>query len=745
MQCLEHRRCVNNVGYRVHRYILPDTVYFGPNYKVIRLYGSLAYLNCRAAKQADFLLLSHGDILHLGLVVYAYKQGMNCPIYATLPVANMGRQALIDAVNSKILTEEFDMFTKQDIDDVFNKIVKLKYSESVALAGKCFGIVITPFPAGHSLGGTIWRIKKDTDDIIYAINYNHRRERHLNATVLESFTKPSVVITDAYNGNNVQISRNKRDSELLDTLLSTLRGDGNVLIPVDSSLRVLELAHLMDQLWSYQQLSFPLLLLTTNAVQTIEFARSMLEWMGEAAIKHFSNTRETPFDFKCLRLCQSVADVEKYPQPRVVLASLNSLDSGMAKDLFVSTCDNDKNVVLLVDRSYPDSLSRTLYNMFCNTSALTRSRSVSVKVQKRVPLEGEELEAYQRVEHEKQQKHYLEELLNERKRKLIEEEVDETNENELADEDDQLLFFGDKYDYFTKQQDQRQNALAFFANEQKTVCYPSTEHKRSKVDEYGEEVSEEDFVNKHFEQAKLDYLKGDTLSMMAQHEMNAYIDPVDEYLAARPTKCVSYDLNLDVLCQVKFIDFEGLSDGKSVKTILQHIQPKKLILIRGTEEATNSIVDFLTEREFIEDDIIVPKVGELVNISAATNIYQIKMTDSLMSSLKFSRVNDYELAFLGGRVMYEEDSDVPVLDILPAAEKWKGHDPITVGDTKLTELKRILTNIGIHADFDRGALIVGLSREIRVQRTEKGLMLEGPFTPDFYKIRKYIYRLNAIL
>ncbi len=41
-------------------------------------------------------------------------------------------------------------------------------------AGKGAGITITPFAAGHLLGGTLWRISKDDDDFVYAVDYNHR-------------------------------------------------------------------------------------------------------------------------------------------------------------------------------------------------------------------------------------------------------------------------------------------------------------------------------------------------------------------------------------------------------------------------------------------------------------------------------------------------------------------------------------------------------------------------------------------
>lgn len=83
-----------------------------------------------------------------------------------------------------------------------------------------------------------------------------------------------------------------------DLILNALRNDGNVLIPVDSSLRVLEIAYLLDQLWAFHQLNFPLLLVTTESVRTIEYAKGMLEWMGDVVTKQFATTRETPFDFK---------------------------------------------------------------------------------------------------------------------------------------------------------------------------------------------------------------------------------------------------------------------------------------------------------------------------------------------------------------------------------------------------------------------------------------------------------------
>lgn len=46
--------------------------------------------------------------------------------------------------------------------------------------------------------------------------------RHLNGTVLGSFVRPAVLITDAYNALNNQGYRKKQDQDFIGTLLGTV-------------------------------------------------------------------------------------------------------------------------------------------------------------------------------------------------------------------------------------------------------------------------------------------------------------------------------------------------------------------------------------------------------------------------------------------------------------------------------------------------------------------------------------------
>jgi hypothetical protein len=82
--------------------------------------------------------------------------------------------------------------------------------------GKGYGLTITPLPAGHMIGGTIWKIMKvGEEDIIYANDFNHKKERHLNGCELEKLQRPSLFITDAFNANYQQARRRARDEKLM--------------------------------------------------------------------------------------------------------------------------------------------------------------------------------------------------------------------------------------------------------------------------------------------------------------------------------------------------------------------------------------------------------------------------------------------------------------------------------------------------------------------------------------------------
>ncbi|KAJ1487891.1 beta-lactamase-like protein, partial [Baffinella frigidus] len=117
---------------------------------------------------------------------------------------------------------------------------------------KAEGITISPLNAGHLIGGALWKITKESEEIVYAVDYNHAQDRHLDGTVLVDLPRPNILITDAYTALDAPTpgGRKAREGRILEQITSTLQRGGNVLLPSDSTGRVLELMIVLDEYWA---------------------------------------------------------------------------------------------------------------------------------------------------------------------------------------------------------------------------------------------------------------------------------------------------------------------------------------------------------------------------------------------------------------------------------------------------------------------------------------------------------------
>jgi len=780
-------------------------------------------------KNIDAVLLSYPDHLHLGALPYMVgKCGLNCPIYATIPVYKMGQMFMYDLYQSHKNNEEFDIFTLDDVDAAFDKIVQLKYSQNVGLKGKGHGLTITPLPAGHMIGGTIWKIMKDgEEDIVYAVDYNHKRERHLNGCVLESISRPALLITDAFNATYQQTRRRIRDEQLMTNILTTLRNNGNVLVTVDTAGRVLELAQLLDQLWRSQESGlskFSLALLNNVSYNVVEFAKSQVEWMSDQILRAFEDHHANPFHFKHLQLCHSLQELAKVPSPKVVLASVTDLECGFSRELFMEWCQSPRNCVVLTSRTTPGTLARKLIEN-------PMLRKVSLIVNRRVRLEGAELEEYKKKEKEKE--------AEEQKKRLVEEmaEADSSDDSEDEMEAAEGAGFGadgtgdglsggerggrsrsksgsagldpdsgsgdpanlpSRHDLmFGMDLKAKPGSGGFFKSAKKTYpMYPLKEEK-IKWDDYGEIIKEEDFK---FAENASSVLPGFGDDGATSKDAADGADANSGDLTDVPTKCLMSNKTLEILANVVFIDFEGRSDGESVKRIISQMRPRQLILVHGTVEATKSLADYCRSQSIVQGKILTPRLFENVDATTESHIFQVKLKDSLFSSLLFAKAKDTEIAWVEGvlkeeksvmdgedadddermedddddhllplnlsmeerrerkreiRKMRRKSSDGENLDESTAsvAEKVptlmpvsvvKGHTPIFVNEPKLSDFKLHLLKAGFTAEFSGGVLIINSC--IAVKRNAAGkVTMEGMIGPDYYKVRELLYDQYAII
>jgi cleavage and polyadenylation specificity factor subunit 2 len=467
----------------------------------IALYPVLTFLFAyRQIPTVSVILLTHATVSHIGAFAHCCKHFplfSRIPVYATTPVIQLGRTLLQDLYGSTPLAatiippsslsessytykeldgERSDILlqppTHEEIASYFSLIHPLKYSQPHQPLPSPFspplnGLTITAYNAGHTLGGTIWHIQHGLESIIYAVGWNQARENILagaawlggagsgGAEVIEQLRKPTALICSSWGATKVALSGGlrRRDDTLLSMIRSTVAKGGTVLIPTDSSARVLELAYLLEHAWRKEASdeksplhSAPIYLASKNVGATMRYARSMLEWMDDSIVREFEalaggaqrghnagqNTKPGagPFDFKYIRLLERKGQVSRIlnsdetkhgnPVGKVILASDTSMEWGFSKDVLRKTAEDSRNLVILTERPVSGAnahavlergLARTLWTFWEERrdgvalepgpagdsieQVYGGGRELQLTEPKRLPLEGRELAAYQ--------------------------------------------------------------------------------------------------------------------------------------------------------------------------------------------------------------------------------------------------------------------------------------------------------------------------------------------------------------
>ncbi|KAF5390545.1 hypothetical protein D9757_002618 [Collybiopsis confluens] len=846
------------------------------------------------APSVDLVLLSHGDLRHSGLYAYAHSRwGLKAPTYTTLPVQAMARIASIEEVEAlrdeqdigdQFSTTEADegssvhseaeeekvpgpvtdsgkyVATLREVQDSFDALNTLRYSQPAHLQGKCQGLTITPFNAGHTIGGTIWKIRSPSSGtIMYCVDFNHMKERHLDGTVLlrsggifEPLARPDLLITSADRASVISSRRKDRDAALIDTVTATLSSRFSLLLPCDSSTRILELLVLLDQHWTYSKLRYPICFLSRNASEMLTFVRSMMEWLGGTVSKedvgeegtgHSRQDRKRKrgdddgdeealgafaLRFKHLEFFPNPqALIQKYSSkdPKLILAVPASLSHGPSRQLFCDFVGVPDNVVLLTGRSEPGTLGRVLFDKWNQRqrpetrwdkgkigSNIMMDETLRLKMKSKVPLQGAELEEYLAKERAAREKEAAAQAALARQQRILEADEGDSDSEDDEDEEDEVRRAlgqdddpeeralkrhkgdgGDGADWnnmddegLTKQllsfdiyiKGNVSKATTFFKHvggqTHRFRMFPYVEKKR-RVDEYGETIDVGMWLRKSKifeEEAESDDIK-DYRRRQAEEEMKrAALEP--------PSKFVTSEVDVHMSCRLLFVDLEGLSDGRAIKAIIPQIGPRKMVIVHGSDDATDTLIESWANIRAMTKDIHAPRIGESVQIGQQISNYSISISDELLSSMRMSRFEDNEVGFVTGRVVTSASSIIPILEPVSVSAASKpipaapGSDtqprllgsrpPATlpsstmIGELKLTALKSRLTAIGVDAELiGEGVLVCGggakfdgtadsLEDTVTVRKTGTGRVeLEGNVTDVYYVVRKEIYALHALV
>uniref|UniRef100_A0A2S2P8S3 Cleavage and polyadenylation specificity factor subunit 2 n=2 Tax=Schizaphis graminum TaxID=13262 RepID=A0A2S2P8S3_SCHGA len=280
--------------------------------------------------------------------------------------------------------------------------------------------------------------------------------------------------------------------------------------------------------------------------------------------------------------------------------------------------------------------------------------------------------------------------------------------------------------------------------------FPYYEEK-FKFDPYGEIIKQDNFI-------KPETTSGDELSANEQNQISDEGEEADLY--DLPSKCVEYEQNIYVAAKIVHIDFEGRSDGESIKQIVLALKPRRLILVRGNPHSTKVVYNFA--EVFINSKVFTPRIGQCLNVTTESHIYQVRLTDALLSKINLKKGPNGDLAYLNAKLKLinrdhamEIDNVVPekkqrIYDQMFTLEPLADHEirprkTVFINRLKLSDFKQILSKHNIPCELSKGVLWC-CNRTVCVRRNSSGkVLMEGVISRQYYYLRNLLYNQFIII
>jgi len=197
------------------------------------------------ASEIKFVLVTHGHLDHVGRLPLLYKEGFRGSIYATKATIDIARVVLFDAAH--LMEEDYitrykkaqrkgkkadkPLYTAKDVRDMFKEIefIDVDYNKKIKLSKN---IQATYKDAGHILGSAIIKLViKDPDKKIITFSGDLGNKHNDILPPPETIKKTDYLFCESTYGDRNHKSFVESIQEFRKEIISTLKKDGNVIIP----------------------------------------------------------------------------------------------------------------------------------------------------------------------------------------------------------------------------------------------------------------------------------------------------------------------------------------------------------------------------------------------------------------------------------------------------------------------------------------------------------------------------------
>lgn len=268
------------------------------------------------------------------------------PIYMTAPTLKIFRESVADVIS------QTKLYTHEDVEFMAKNTRLLTSFYQTERVG---GVSFTAMPAGHVIGAAMFHISIDNFHALYTGDFSCEPEdRHLQPATFPQVRLDLLIIESTY-GTIRQKERMTRERDFLDLIVSTVKKDGCVLLPVFSIGRVQELLCILQEYWREHEQEmarvtiYYVSAIADNARQLYSKDKGFLRH-GDTGLSDIQTGRRKD------KIIYTRTRPKNPKKPYVMFCTPGMLQSGVSKEMYGELCGSPDNLLLVTGYATQDTL-----------------------------------------------------------------------------------------------------------------------------------------------------------------------------------------------------------------------------------------------------------------------------------------------------------------------------------------------------------------------------------------------------
>jgi hypothetical protein len=352
------------------------------------------------------------------------------------------------------------------------------------------------------------------------------------------------------------------------------------------------LEELADQNPDIQKI--PILYLEHMSKETLEIAKSHIEWMNNRLRSAFAYIDINPMNFKSIKVLSKEEELQNYPNPRIIVSSTSTFLLGHTRNLLPKVLSNKKSKLIFINKQLSHPLGPNLIKQDL-INYVHKKINVSIMPKKSETNDQDQDEVLPMAPYETEEK--KDEEMKEEGNTLFKRKAKFNVEQPIIEEQENMDVDAESQEYEIDINTYNSKLFAKSDYSMFSFCEEEVPGKDISVDQYGvhKEYEGDDLYDNLKNPAKFasEDLESDKL-----FQNNAKNNSVSyEYLKSfYSSHTLSYSISsepIPIECQTAYIPFEGRIDKRSFQIILSETRPKNLIIVNASTKKVARISEFI--------------------------------------------------------------------------------------------------------------------------------------------------------